>query len=298
MITEFTNRLAAALAETRATVREQNRMSWEVLTDAADRAVSLRAWDDWLLLEASLDASACAASIADAFMPEQLAMSNATLPGGAKFGVDARFNLTVRAEVPLIEDTDPGPRALEALHGVLAGLTRFASSMPEQTPAPSLVTATVDLKALAAETGWAFTERDNGRITFELPSPNGALTATLHTRDACAVRVWVSLAELTGLSTPSRQALAVLLLRAGAVLRFARPAFVTEGEATSACLEVVFATAPVAAELIQALESLAVGVAMAAAEASFLCQNQIALEYLAAVIGPRGGQETTTTPKQ
>ena len=163
MIADHTNRIADALASSRRTVREQGRLSWEVQPDASGRAVILRASDDdWLLLDAPLDASACATAVAGIFLPEKLLRWNATLPGGAKFAVDAQFNLSVRAEVSLIEDLDPGPRAIEALDGVLAGLVRFGGEGSVQLT-PSSAAPAIDLKALACESAWPFTERDDGR---------------------------------------------------------------------------------------------------------------------------------------
>lgn len=276
-----THRITAALAETRATVREENRAAWEVQTPALDHPVHLRIVDDWLLFEAPLDANGSGASGAGIFLPEELIRWNATLPGGAKFSVDARFDLTVRAEVTLIEDVDPGPRLLEVWNGIEAGLARFHAQL-EPTTAPA-GSAAVDLRTLAEEAGWAFTERQDGRVAFPLPSPSGTLSVTLQARGTGGVRVWVPLAELAEISTPSRHALALLLLRAGTVLRLARPAFATDGEQTSACLEVVFDSAPIAGELTQALESLAVGVALAATEAKLLCEEQTAREYLLTV---------------
>jgi len=297
MIEQYTNRIAAVLAESRLTVRKQDRLSWELQPTAHDCAFSLRACEDWLLLEAALDASAYAAATAEVFLPELLLGWNATLPGGAKFGVDGKFNLTVRAEVPLIEEFDCGPRATEALNCVLAGLARFnGPPLPRREEREEREETTLALSALAAETGWAFTERDDGRVSFDLPSPAGVLAATLQPH-GCGARVWVPLAEVAGLSTASRHALAVLFLRAGSVLRLARPAFVADGDETSACFEVVFATAPTAAELTQALESLAVGVSMAAAEAKLLCEEQTAREFLCAANWiPR--QETNNNTNQ
>jgi hypothetical protein len=152
-----------------------------------------------------------------------------------------------------------------------------------QNPGETFATtaeAPSDLAALATETGWTFTERPDGRHSFDLPSPAGALTATLEPRGAGGARLWVPLAELNGLTESSRRALAVLMLRAGSVLRLARAAFATDGDQRRACLEVVFDSMPVAAELTLALESLAVGVALAAAEAKLLCEEQTAREYL------------------
>ena len=279
---QHTDRIAAALAETRAIIREENPMAWGIQTTGIGPDIRLCLADDWLLFEAPLDFNARGATAGGAFLPVELLQWNATLPGGAKFGVDACFNLALRAQLPLLEEIDPGPRLLEAWNGLETGIARFHARQdpapPEPAPAPAA--AGPDMGTLAGETGWSFTERQDGRIAFELPSPAGALTATLQARDGGGLRVWVSLAALDELSTPSRHALAVLLLRAGWVLRLARPAFALDGGQTSACLEVVFDSAPLAAELTQALESLAVGVGLAAAEAKLLCEEQTAREYL------------------
>src|SRR5439155_12271629 len=101
---------------------------------ARDCVVHVRVADDWLLFGAPLDATGRGLAVSGIFLPEELIRWNATLPGGAKFGVDAQFNLSVRAEVPLIEDVDPGPRLLEGWNGIEAGLARF-HARPEQAMA-------------------------------------------------------------------------------------------------------------------------------------------------------------------
>ena len=273
-----TDRIATALASSRAAVRQENGAAWQLQSTVVERVIRLRADDDWLLFEAALDGTGCAAVGQDGFLPARLMRWNATLPGGAKFAMDDQFNLTVRAQAPLLEDVDPGPRLLEGWSGIEAGLQRFHAAQ-EKTPAPSAATAP-DLRALAAGTGWAFTERQDGGLAFELSSQDSSMMAAMHETVHGGVRAWVRLASLEELPAVSRDALAVLLLRAGSVLRLARPAFAPDDGRTSACLEVVFDTAPAGDELRLALESLAVGVTLAAREAKFLCDEQTAREYL------------------
>jgi len=281
-------RVIAALASNRAAVRQANPFAWQLQTTVIERVIEARVADEWLLLETSLDEiprRSNPGNSQDLVLPVQLLRWNATLPGGAKFAMDAQFNLSLRVEAALLEDTDPGPRLLEGWNGIEAGLARFYGD-PERPPTPARASATgtpLDLKTLAGETAWTFTERQDGSLAFELPSDEaGGAVVLVRETGSGGVRAWMPCASVEELHESSQHALAILLLRAGAVLRLARPAFVPDDAQTSACLEVQFDSVPVPAELTQAIESLAVGSTLAAREATLLCEEQAARDYLAA----------------
>ncbi|MEY2410119.1 MAG: hypothetical protein QOF48_2789 [Verrucomicrobiota bacterium] len=274
-----TDRIASLISATRGVSRDGQRARWEVGTDLVDSPIFARVAGDWLLFEAPLRSNPRLAGATTAFLPEQLAGWNALLPGGARFGVDARFNITVRADVPLIDDFDPGPRALEALSGIEAGLAWFDGCEPSPRGAVS-VEVPVDFKLLADETGWALCDAPDGDASILVPAPAGPVPVQVEAHGETGMRAWIAVAELDDLTPHSRHALAVLLLRASSVLRLARPAFARHHERQSAVFEVVFDSAPGAAEFNHAIESLAVSIAMAASEVKLLCEEQTARDYL------------------
>ena len=320
----YSNRLAAALAATRAPVRDLGGAAWGIESATSGLSIQGRATSDWLQLFVELPAPPAMAD--GAFLPAALLRWNRTLAGNARFSVNGQFVLALRAEVPVIDDLDPGPRLAEACDGIERGLAPCGereggtgdppTGMTERQPAlnsqrpnegasaavspgespggtgqwPVLPAADITpLKSLAEAAGWAFHAREDGRLVFALDDADAALQASLESRPDGSVRAWTTLASLAGLNETSQRAVAVLLLRLGTTLRFARPVFIGEGDAASAELEVIFTTPPQPAELALALESLAVGASLAAAEAKLLCHEQTAKEFL--IVGDWASRE-------
>jgi hypothetical protein len=92
------------------------------------------------------------------------------------------------------------------------------------------------------------------------------------------------------LSETSRRALSLFMLRAGALVRLARPSVEEMENQVAARFEVRFTTMPTAIELAHAFSSLSVACAMSAREAAALRDNAVAQHYLAML----GAQESAT----
>jgi len=282
--TKPAHHIATLLAGTCPGVREAGPAAWSLQPSRREAQVEARLVDDWLQLAAGpLSPSA----VTGGFLPETLLRWNSALAGNARFGVDADFAIRLGAEVPSLEDYDPGPCLSQAWTGLEQGLDWIHGGTVVMAEARA-GDATI-LKPIAEATGWAFHERQDGRLDFILDA-SATASASAQTRADGSVRVWLTLATLDGLSEASRRAVAVLLLRAGAVLRWARPVIVADAAGTSAVLEVIFATAPETRELGLALESLAVGAGLTAAEVKLICHEKAAKELL--IVGNWAPQET------
>ena len=143
---------------------------------------------------------------------------------------------------------------------------------------------------LCAEAGWTPTLRET-RVTADLDCADFFQAQLTPLGGGLAIRVEV--AQLGAAGAESAEAAREFLLRAGGLVRFARPVVI----AGAAIFEVTFSTQPTAMEIGDALGALSIACRLAGRETALLAGDEnIAREYRAmlARITSRGLQTTTT----
>ena len=165
-------------------------------------------------------------------------------------------------------------------HEVLASLVK-----PEGRP----INGVEELRLLCGDTGWPFIERSAGKLMVDLDVRSGFYQAAVEQRDAGA-EVAVEIVRSEALGETSRQALSLLLLGTGALVRLARPSIEEKENQIAVRFEVRFNTAPTAIELSHAFASLSVACAMSGREARALQDEVIARDYLAMLGAALGAQ--------
>ncbi len=242
-------------------------------------AAGARVDDGWLVFDATLAAGPAAAA-----RPWDWLAWNATLAGGARFVVRAPASAArVRAEVPLDQDIDVGRRIVEACTGLEAA-QRLVAYGPEPAP-DGAASSGVSLAALCGQTPWPVVERDGGTLAVELDVPGAFHQATIARRadGSVAVATPVVDALATGggpVSSVCEEALGLLLVRVGSVVRMVRAAL-EPGDGAAPHFEVVFGSAPHPTELSHACAALSVACRLASREAAVLqCDEGVAQAYL------------------
>jgi len=214
-----------------------------------------------------------------------LLQRNGELAGGVKF-VLARTGpapqVQLRAEVPLDIAPPEARRHIARAHaGFCAALA--IDPTPAITASDSAGEAAVDLDARLREVGWPAEVRPDGSLSVDLDVPEEFLAAEIETR-AGETRCAVSLAAPESLDTTAWHATAMLLLRAGAVIRLARPVLSQPGGAPR--FEVALGGDPSPKELDHALAALAVACRLFAREVDIVQRSPaVATRVLAALGG-------------
>lgn len=300
--------IAAALGQCTASVKRTGSGQWEFeLANGKPLGVSARLFEDWLLLEAPMTGRITRDGWWD------LLRLNASLPGLSKFVLTpdcGRSRQTevcrtppyvhLRADIPLPDDGESESNCGSGIDGVLttrlletcAGLKgAFRSFRGEKTSDHEAPTSPVnsegrgeqrfdELRRLCSDTAWPFIERSGGKLMIDLDVRSGFYQAAVEQRDA-GTEVAVEIVRSEAFSETSRQALSLLLLGTGALVKFARPAVEETEDQIAARFEVKFTTTPTAIELAHALSSLSVACAVSGREARALQDEGIARNYLA-----------------
>lgn len=290
------NQIAISLTRCAASVKEAGSGHWEfALANGKTLGVSARLVEDWLLLDAPLADGMARGSWWD------LLRLNATLQGLSKFVLmpDAR-TVHLRADIPLPEDEDSESDCGSQLEGVLitrlletcAGLkAAYRSFRGEKMSEHSMPDSPVnpegpgknrveELRRLCGDTAWPFIERSAGKLMIDLDVRGGFYQAAVEQRDEGA-EVAVEIVRSEALGEASRQALSLLLLGTGALVRLARPSIEERENQIAARFEVRFTTTPTAVELAHAFASLSIACAMSGREARALQDETLARDYLA-----------------
>jgi hypothetical protein len=264
----LTTTIAAALEKCATSVDESAPRRWAfALRNGTELAASASVRDGWLSLAAPLDASAPTPS-----RVWDLLAWNATLGGAVRFALDRR-GTCARADLPLDEDVDVGRRILETCAGLKAAsdLLRGTAEAPVERTGGDL--ATDGLRELCRQSGWPAAERDAARFAVDLDVPGAFEQALAEPRADGSLCVAVPLLAEARPAEPAaicRQAVGLLLLRACGVVRMARGAAEPRDGAPQARFEVVFESAPCAAELAHAFAALSVACRVASREAAVL----------------------------
>jgi hypothetical protein len=282
--------IGAALDKYATAVMDGARDRWVfALSNGIDLHVSARLEDDWLLLE-SAPLPRPTQPIGEPLgerTPWEVLRWHAGLSSGVKFATAPTATaLSLRAELPLIEDCDVRTRIREACAALkMAGARR--AGRDETTAAPVVAAsadagAAADVFQLCRETTWNVIEREPGTAMVDLEVPGAFQQAAVRACAGGGVVVSAALATERDdpLSPARRHALGLLLLRTGGVVRMARAATDMD-DGTGARFEVVFAGRPHPAELAHAIAALSVAWRLAGAEANVLANDEaVAREYL------------------
>jgi hypothetical protein len=220
---------------------------------------------------------------------EVLARATLALPGSVKWALDHALNPTLQAEVPLRsfaeteEAQEAAARALEA--AVLSVISHAAPvGAPDSGPAAEPCLSAAGLVSLCQEANWQAVPRDNGsvRVTLDVPA---ALASADISATPSAIRLWTEICDPHQFSDVQRRALAVMLLRANAFLRWVRGGFFPGTGLGVAGFEISIPAPATAATVAEALGALSVASRVCAREAATLADRQIAELFLAAATG-------------
>lgn len=235
---------------------------------------SARLTDDWLLFDAPLH------GIDEGRDLWRLLALNAQLNGGAKFALVGPHT-RLRAEIALTDEIDAATRLTETCAALKEALS-LAEGLRDDGPHSLSIISTnrASLPSLCSQAGWAFTERDGGKLVVNLEARNGFHQALIEQARG-GVSISTEIMRARGLSLLSRQSLGALLLRASAELRMARAAVEEEEDQSTIRFEARFDSAPASMEIDRALAALSLACALCARESRSLENDFLARQYLA-----------------
>jgi hypothetical protein len=290
------DQIAISLGRCAASVKQAGSGHWEFsLANGKPLGVSARLFEEWLLLDAPLTDRIGRGGWWD------LLRLNATLQGLSKFVLrPAARSVHLRADIPLPGDEDfegdcesgldslLTTRLLDACAGLKGAFRSFRGEKSSEQPAlASSVNVegqanngVEELRRLCGDAGWPFIERSAGKLMIDLDVRSGFYQAAVEHR-AEGAHVSVEIARSEALAETSRQALSMLLLGTGALVRLACPSIQETEDQIVARFEVRFTTMPTAVDLTHAFASLSVACAMSGREARAIQDEVIAEDYLA-----------------
>ena len=255
-----------------------------VLNNGSALRVGARADDQWLRLDAPVHAGP--QPIQGAW---QLLGLNAALGGLSKVVTVAGYpGLRLRAEIPLDEDADLQERVKQACGGLKAAAGQLhgephASEKKSTWPEGAIKAEPTDangLRSLCEATGWKFTERTGSKLAVDLETRNGFHQAIVEHEPSGGVSLTVEVASQPAFCEISKRAIGTLLLRASGLIRMAR-ASVKQEQTAAANFEILFETAPTAAELSHALSALAIASGLCGRTVEAMRDEVVARNYLA-----------------
>ncbi len=282
-------RVGVALAEISKTTTSPSPGFWKfALGGRKSLTCTARAEEGWLTLRTLL-AGDRRLNATSADRTWHLLGLGAGLPGGAKYALDGRSRMCVRAEVPI--DPDEGAdieRVAEAAEGFRAAAKRYGDRKRNRAhsgngPAPVPAEgedALCDIERLCDEADWPYVTRSNGRIMAELDVPGRFHQAIIAKRNDV---LHIATHLHVGASAPPvcRRAVGLLLLTLNGAVRMARAVAADDGELEPR-IEVVQAWCPTAAQLVHALNALSVACRICGSEVEGLLDEIVAAEFLKA----------------
>ena len=230
---------------------------------------------------------------------------NGVLPGGVKFGIRSRgplmesvrskgtstwvWDVQAQTEIPIEENAHLAARVSQARFGFDRAVQQFDRSEctgPMKTTLGSGGAESspirVDLQRLVEEAGWPSLSRQGGGLWVDLDVWDRFYQASVECEPE-GIRMAVNLSADCAWTPEARQALAILLLRACAQIRFAR-AVISESanEPVVPRFEVVLAEPACASEVSHALSALSIACRLCGGEVKVLQQDvETARAYLA-----------------
>lgn len=243
---------------------------------------SARVTDGWLLFDAPLQ------GIDEGRDLWRLLALNARLGGSAKFALVGGL-MRLRAEIALDDEIDAATRLTQTCASLKEALS-LIEGLRDDGPSrlSTISTNRAGLPSLCSQAGWAFTERDGGRIAVNLEARSGFHQALIEPSRG-GVHISTEIMRAQNLSQLSRQSLGALLLKASGELRMARAAVEEEEGQSSVRFETRFDSTPGSIEIDRALAALSLACALCAREVKSLQNDFLARRYLAA-----GGFEEQT----
>jgi hypothetical protein len=287
------SRILGSLKKCAASVEQIGAGRWNFeLVNGKSFAGIAQTFDEWLVLDAAVTDR-----IARREMWDLLRM-NSMVEGPGKFVLmpDNR-SVRLRADIPLIDDEygendregesddNLALRLSEACAGLKEAFRNFRGqknehAIPQARSEDAEESSGQVLHRLCSDAGWSFTERSAGKLAVDLDARGGFYQALIEQRNGGAY-VSVEVALCDALGATSRQAMSVLLLKTGALVRLARPSIEENETQIAARFEVRFATRPGAVELGHALSSLSVACSLCGREVWAIKDEGIARAYLA-----------------
>jgi hypothetical protein len=273
-----------------ASINQTGRGRWELaLVNGKSVSATAMLLDGWLILDAPVSDRLERADL------WRLLTLNASLVGLSKFVLmpDHR-SVHIRCDISLAEEDDEfeadlvsesATRLQEECARIKSALAQFHNEKPGDKATSKPVSdrdgacTAEHLRRICDDVGWKFTERSAGKFVVDLEAQGGFFQALVEQRTVGA-HVSAEVARWDALAESSRHALAVLLLRAGALVRMARPAIEEHETQIGARFEVSFNTLPGASELAHALSALSVACSLCGREARAVQDEIIAREYL------------------
>ena len=287
---EHEKRIAMSLEHCGASINRTGRGRWELeLVNGKSVSATAMLLDGWLSIDAPVSNQIDHADL------WRLLTLNASLVGVSKFVLmpDHR-SVRLRCDISLGEDDDEfeadvvstsATRVREAFVGMKSALARFHDEKPSGSVKSKRdfddheAAKPEHLRRVCEDTGWKLTERSAGKFVVDLEVQSGFFQATVEQRSVGA-HVSAEVARWNALAESSRHAVAVLLLRAGALVRMVRPAIEEDESQIGARFEVVFRKLPRAFELAHALSALSVACSLCGREAKAVQDENIAKAYL------------------
>jgi hypothetical protein len=260
-----------------------------LFSGAAGRCVERRI-DDWLLIDCEFDVGPQNDPAMEPPLSRLLAW-NAMLDGGVKFVITADRRIGVHAEMPWGEDRESPDAATAVAAGINQShrLLREAGAPAGACPLPAVVAPSEDLLRVCADSGWTVHTRPDSRVLIELDaSCAGRWQARILPLPTQGTLVLVEVAVFDPASAAAREAVSLLLLLAGAAVRWARPVMRLIDGRVVAAFEVILPLEPVPGAIADALSALSIACQLAGAAASALLQEPACRDYLK-VIGTISG---------
>jgi len=256
----------------------------------ADRfAFTARLEDGWLGLRASVAHDHIHGRAVQRCAWEVL-LRNGTLDGAAKL-VTAPDRPLVHAatELPLDAGSVPAEGGLlvaQVSRAIddLKNATRLHAHGQRAAAKRDAAGDVPDLPALCAAAGWASNPRDEGRITVQLEMAQGYAQALLAWDDGLLATVNLHSAGRP-LPASCRDAVAIMLLRLGGLVRAVRPAACAEADHDRLVLQGHLGWNPTAGALDRLLGALSVAAGMCQREVAVLCEEDVSNRYLSAGYG-------------
>jgi hypothetical protein len=245
--------------------------------------VTARLADDFLLLDAT------GGRVESPKILQALLAAGDMLPGACKFVfLPAQCRVHLRAEIVCDEATDFSGRVPETLDGFRAacgvlhdlGTCEFAGAEKAIRPGSSAQFVPDAITQALKESGWKFSQREEGSVAVELETPGGFHQALLESNGG-GVRLTLDLSHAAGVTLAARQALSALLLIANGAVRLVRGFLEHRDDELVAGFRVEYASAPGAGELEHALSALSVAGRLCAREAKILHDEPTARLFLA-----------------
>lgn len=282
--------IAMSLEKCAASINQTGRGRWELeLVNGKSVSATAMLLGEWLTIDAPVSDRSERADL------WRLLTLNASLVGLSKFVLmpDQR-SVHVRCDMSLGEEddefeADTANDSATRVHDECAGMKGALSRLHDEKPSGRVKSKpgsdcdeagkSEHLRRVCGDAGWKFTERSAGKFVVDLETQCGFFQAVVEQRSVGA-HVSAEVARWNALAESSRHALAMLLLRAGALVRMARPAIEEDETQIGARFEVGFSEQPRAFELAHALSALSVACSLCGREARAVQDEIIAREYL------------------